>query len=400
MRISTLQLYTQGLLAIQDQQAKLQRTELQLASGLRFNNPSEDPAAAVKVLSLSARIDRIDQYTRNATLAESSLAFEEGVVANAQTTLQRIRELVIQGNNDTNAGSARSSIAQEINQRLDELLALANTRDAQGEYIFAGFRVESPPFVESGGTVQYQGDQGQRMLQIGDGKQVAIRDNGQEVFVNIPGGDGVIQIDVAATNSGTAVVGSFGLTGSFTPDTYTVTFSQPTPADPVTYAVTDGGGSTIATGNYQEGASISFAGVQFVVTGTPADGDEIAVSPAGNQDIFATIRSIADALAQPTPDAASTARFHNEMNRGLANLDQAMERISSVRAGIGARLNNIETLSEVNADFKLQLQSTLSDTQDLDFTEAIARFNRQLTSLEAAQQAYVRTTGLTLFQYI
>ena len=179
MRISTLQLYTQGLLAIQDQQAKLQRTELQLASGLRFNNPSEDPAAAVKVLSLSARIDRIDQYTRNATLAESSLAFEEGVVANAQTTLQRIRELVIQGNNDTNAGSARSSIAQEINQRLDELLALANTRDAQGEYIFAGFRVESPPFVESGGTVQYQGDQGQRMLQIGDGKQVAIRDNGQ-----------------------------------------------------------------------------------------------------------------------------------------------------------------------------------------------------------------------------
>jgi flagellar hook-associated protein 3 FlgL len=88
------------------------------------------------------------------------------------------------------------------------------------------------------------------------------------------------------------------------------------------------------------------------------------------------------------------------MNRGLANLDQGMEKINSIRAGIGARLNNIETLNEANADFKLQLESTLSDTQDLDFTEAITRFNLQLTSLQAAQQAYIRTTGLTLFQYL
>ena len=100
------------------------------------------------------------------------------------------------------------------------------------------------------------------------------------------------------------------------------------------------------------------------------------------------------------PDSASAARFHNAMNSGLAALDQGMEKISSVRAGIGARLNNLETFNEVNEDFKLQLQTTLSDTQDLDFAEAISRFNLQLTSLQAAQEAYIRTTGLTLFQYL
>ena len=400
MKVSTLQLYQQGLQALQDQQAKLAQTELQLATGLRFNKPSEDPAAAVKVLGLNARIDMIDQYSRNATLAEASLAFEENAVANVQNTLQRVRELVIQGNNDTNTSSDRALIAKEIYQRLDELLALANTRDAQGEYIFGGFKVESPPFVDIGGTVVYLGDQGQRMLQIGDGKQIAIRDHGQEVFQKIPGGDGFIEVLAESSNSGTAVIGSFGLTGAFNADVYTVTFSQPTPTDPITYTVTDSASTVISTGNYEDGASISFAGVQFAVTGTPADGDEIVVSPSQNRDLFSTVKAIAEALTQPTPNTTSTAQFHNAMNRGLANLDQGMEKINSIRAGIGARLNNIETLNEANADFKLQLESTLSDTQDLDFTEAISRFNLQLTSLQAAQQAYIRTTGLTLFQYL
>ncbi|MCB1671535.1 MAG: flagellar hook-associated protein FlgL [Gammaproteobacteria bacterium] len=400
MRISTLQLYQRGMTFLQDQQARLQQTEQQLASGLRFSKPSEDPAAAVKVLDLKARLGGIDQYQRNSTLAETSLAFEESVMGNVLNTLQRVRELVIQGSNDTNAGAARQNIAQEIYQRLDELIALANTRDAQGEFIFGGFRVESPPFVATGGSVQYQGDQGQRLLQVGDGKQIAIRDHGQEVFQLIPGGDGVIQVGAGAANNGTAVIGSFGLTGSFNADSYTVAFSQLLPGDPVTYNVTDSASNLVASGTYEEGESIAFAGIQFAVSGMPADGDEIVVTPAQNQDIFSTVKAIADALAQPTPDAASAAGFHNILNSNLANLDQGMEKINSIRAGIGARLNNLETLNEVNEDFRLQLQTTLSDTQDLDFTEAISRFNLQLTSLQAAQQAYIRTTGLTLFQYL
>ena len=88
------------------------------------------------------------------------------------------------------------------------------------------------------------------------------------------------------------------------------------------------------------------------------------------------------------------------MGQGLANLDQAISGLSSVRAGIGARLNNLETIENINQDFKLQLQTVLSETQDLDFAEAISRFNLQLTSLQAAQQAFVKTSGLSLFNYL
>jgi flagellar hook-associated protein 3 FlgL len=88
------------------------------------------------------------------------------------------------------------------------------------------------------------------------------------------------------------------------------------------------------------------------------------------------------------------------MGEGLSNLDQAMTNINNTRGNIGARLNNVDTLKEINQDFKLQLETVLSDTQDLDYAEAISRFNLQLTSLQAAQQAFVKTSGLSLFQYI
>ncbi len=400
MRVSTLQIYRQGVETMQSQQTKLQRTELQIASGLRIMKPSDDPSAAVKVLDLSANIEVINQFSRNVSVAESSLAFEESVIASVNNNLQRIRELTIQGNNSSNSDSDKLSIAQEIYQRLDELLALGNTRDASGEYIFGGYKVDSPPFANIAGTVSYQGDQGQRMVQIGEGSQVAVGDSGEAVFQQIPSGDGNIQVQAAAANTGSAVIGAYGLSGVFVPDSYTVTFAQTAPSDPITYTVTDAASSTVSSGTYADGSSISFAGAQFVLTGVPASGDVISLGSSQNRDLFAIVKGIADGLARPAANSAGAARFHNDMAQGLAGLDQGLDSITTIRSGIGARFNNIETLDEINQDFKLQLETVLSDTQDLDYAEAIARFNLQLTSLQAAQQAFVKTSGLSLFQYI
>lgn len=199
MRISTQQIYSQGVEAMQSQQQKLQKTELQIASGLRIMTPSDDPSGAVKVLNLTSNIEAINQFSRNVSVAESALAFEENVIGSVNTNLQRVRELVVQGNNSTNSDADKSSIAAEIYQRLDELVSLANSRDAGGEYIFAGYKVGSPPFVENNGVVSYAGDQGQRMVQVGEGSQVAVRDSGQAVFQEIPSGDGNIQVVATST---------------------------------------------------------------------------------------------------------------------------------------------------------------------------------------------------------
>jgi flagellar hook-associated protein 3 FlgL len=88
------------------------------------------------------------------------------------------------------------------------------------------------------------------------------------------------------------------------------------------------------------------------------------------------------------------------MAQGLANLDQALESVSNQRASVGNRLGHVDSIDSLNQDFKLQLETVLSATQDLDYAEAISSFNLQLTSLQAAQQAYMKTSELSLFRYL
>lgn len=400
MRISTLQMYKQSVQSMQKQQSELHRTEAQLASGKRINKPSDDPTGAAKVLDLSSTIDVIDQFSRNVAGAESSLAFEENVIAGVNNSLQRVRELAIQGNNASNSDLDRQAIAQEIYQRLDELVSFANTQDARGEYIFGGFSVDSPPFADVSGSIVYQGDQGQRFVQIGEATQTAIGDSGDSVFSRISSGDGTIEVVASSSNSGDVIVGAYGHNSNYQADDYTIAFNQPSQTDPIDYVITNGAGATISTGTYNEGESITFTGVNLQMSGNPADGDVVQVRQSSNRSIFDTVKSIADALDRPAQDATSTTRLHNEMAQGLVNLDQGLEHLGSIRAGIGSRLNNIESVHNINQDLKLQLETVVSKTQDLDYAEAISRFNLQLTSLQAAQQAFIKTSGLTLFQYL
>ncbi len=400
MRISTLQMYKQSVQSMQLQQSELHRTEAQLASGKRINKPSDDPTGAAKVLDLTSTIGVIDQFSRNVAGAESSLAFEENVIASVNNSLQRVRELAIQGNNATNSDIDRQAIAQEINQKLDELIGLANSRDGKGEYIFGGFTVDNPPFADVAGSVVYQGDQNQRFVQIGEGTQTAVGDSGDRVFSRVASGDGTIEVVAGSANTGSAIVGEFGHSNSYQRDNYTIAFSQALSTDPITYVITDGVGASVSTGTYADGESIAFTGVHLRMNGTPDDGDTVNINPSRNASVFEAVRGIANALSRPAPDSTASAKLHNEVAQGLANLDQGLDHLGSVRASIGSRLNNIDAVQNINQDLKLQLQTVVSQTQDLDYAEAISRFNLQLTSLQAAQQAFVKTSGLTLFQYL
>ena len=402
MRVSTAQVYQQSLQNIQQQQVQLQKSEQQVVSGLRILTPADDPSGAALAVNINDNITALDQFERNATIAENQLALEETVIANATNILQKVRELTLQANNPTASNTDRQAIGLEIEQRLDELESLANTRDAAGEYIFAGYSVDSPPFSSSGGSYSYNGDQGQRFIQVGEGTQVAVRDSGRAVFQEILTGNGRFEVTAAPSNQGTAVIGQSGIAGNFVEDTYTVTFTQSIPSDPVSYEVVDSAIplNVVSSGIYNENEDIEFAGAQFSLSGQPANGDVITLESSSYQDVFTSIQNIADTLQQPANNSAEQAAVHNALAEGLDNVDQALTHFSEVRSGIGARLNTIETQENINADFKLQLQTTLSQTVDVDITEAITNFNLQLVSLQAAQQVFAQTQQLSLFQFI
>lgn len=191
MRISTSQMYQQGVTNMLNKQAELAKTQQQVSTGDRILSPSDDPSAATRILQLNQAIETNVQYQRNADYAEARLGVEESVLTNVNDQLQRVRELSIQALNDTLTVEDRGSIASEARQLLDGLMQLANTKDSNGEYIFAGYQTDTEPFSGDGmGNFTYAGDQGQRLLQIGSSRQVAMSDSGSEVFMRVDDGAG------------------------------------------------------------------------------------------------------------------------------------------------------------------------------------------------------------------
>lgn len=400
MRISSVQIFQQGISAILMQQQKLAETEQQLATGRRILTPSDDPVAAVQIMDITEDLELVDQYQRNANLAEGQLARAESVLDDTGNLLQRVRELVLQANNATQTPETRSAIATEIEARIDELVSLANTRDSSGEYIFAGFQSQTQPFSQQAGTVAYNGDDGQRFVQIGASVQVAVRDSGAQVFMSVPSGNGTFAVAPGAGNSGTAVISASEQAGVFTSDDYSISFSQASPTDPITYQVTNSAAAVVGSGVYAAGEPIDFAGARVVLSGAPADGDSFSVTPSVGQSVFSTLERIVTALQGSGSTPAEVAAVNNAMTVALGDLDQSLGAVLEVRSEVGVRLQQVQNQLNINESFNLQLQETLSGIQDLDYAEAVSRFNLQLTALQAAQQSYVKMQGLSLFNYL
>ena len=77
-----------------------------------------------------------------------------------------------------------------------------------------------------------------------------------------------------------------------------------------------------------------------------------------------------------------------------------LRRLGLVRAEIGGRLNTLDTQESLNTGLEVELRVARSQVEDLDYTEAAGLYNRQLLGLQAAQQAFVKVQGLSLFNFI
>jgi flagellar hook-associated protein 3 FlgL len=410
MRVSTTQLFRNGISTMQQNQQALSHTQLQLSTGKRILKPSDDPSGSVQSLQFRSAIQKTDQYQRNGHMAEQRLQLSETVLKGVGEGLHRVRELALQGNNATQTDDTRKFIAGEIRQILDELMQLANTRDANGEFIYAGVTSLTQPFsMGAGGEVIYNGDDGQRQVQISPVRQVAIGNSGQQVFMDILNGNGVFAVRDDPNNAGTGVVdgGSVLDASAWVADDYTLEFHLNSGGELV-YTIHDGNNDPLVPSSgdpddapvFVEGEAIKFNGVELRISGTPAEGDIFTVSPSENQDLFSTYRQLAEALEAPVGDSADRARLNNAVNRALQDLDNGLENVLDIRAGVGARLKTVESQRAINEDVLLQLKTTLSEVEDLDYAEAISRFNMQQVTLQAAQQTYVQVQRLSLFNFL
>lgn len=519
MRISTSQMNLRGAEAIIERQNSASKTQLQLSTGKRVLTPADDPAAAAAIVTLNQSLATMNQYQRNSDFALARLQQEETALVSVEGVLGQVREYTLQGINGTQTAETRKSIADTLELLLNDLVGLANTKDANGSYLFAGFQDKSQPFSENpDGTFSYLGDDGRRMVQISDTRQVASHDSGYDVFMDVVSGNRTFEIASDANNLGSGVIDPGWVTNAamYDKDTYRIVFPATTsaastmtfndaigtddslnytlkingttvynvneagtaisslddlaaqinlsvdttgvraivdqgalylaaeagtqsisvteeisggtandgdkltgyfgsalnfdsmPSNTITYddstaeryLVLDSDNNLEASGAYNTGARIDFAGIYTNIKGKPSVHDSFEITPSVKQDIFTTVRHLADTIRNGAGTDADWAQFHNKINRELTSLDRGMEQIDQTRASVGARLKTIDVQTDLNIDFSISVQERRSELEDLDFVEAITRFNMERTALEAAQQSYVKMQGLNLFSML
>lgn len=193
MRISSIQSFNNGVSGIQRNYASVSQTQEQISSGKRILTPADDPVASVRLLQLDQQQATFGQYKANLTAATNSLTQEETTLSSTINVLQRIRELTVQAGGGALSNEDRKAIAKELGERENELLGQMNSRNARGEYLFSGFLGKTEPFVRNpDNTYSYNGDEGQRSLQVASSTTVAINDNGRRLFEDVSNANRVV----------------------------------------------------------------------------------------------------------------------------------------------------------------------------------------------------------------
>lgn len=186
MKISTSQMFDNSVTQMNRQQAKVAEMQAKLASGKQLINASDDSEKSNVIQRLKSAMSRNDMYEKTLDRADNRLAAEESALISAENILQRIRQLAVSGNTDTLSISEKEIIAGEINSLSEELLSLANTKDANGNYVFAGSSVDSEAFAfDDNGVIVYQGDKTQTSVDVSDQRSLVLNRPGDEVFISV-----------------------------------------------------------------------------------------------------------------------------------------------------------------------------------------------------------------------
>lgn len=402
IRLSTSWMYQQSLATMLNQQGALAATQNQVTSGQRINLASDDPAGASEVVSLNHAMANNAQYSTNIDNTTARLSTESNTLTSFSALLNQARDMAEQGINGTMSDSDRQDMAAQLSQIRAQMVQLANGADGNGNALFAGTATTNTPFVlDSNGTVSYAGNSDNQMSLVGSGMRLANSDAGDGLFMNIPAGNGAFVASAAATNTGTLLVGTTSVTDG-------TAWNAAIAGGPANYQVSfDAAGNwtatnlttstTIATGSYQNGGSISFNGLTIALTGAPAAGDTVSVKSGQTQNVFATMSSLIGALSDNT--LSDTARS-NVLNRQLESMDRAQDSVLNTQTDVGGRLNRLSQMKSSYSDLTLTFQTTLSGVQDTDMASAISQLMLQSTALQASQQSFAKVQGLSLFDYL
>ncbi len=410
-RVTPNTFVSQALSSLRQHNANLARLQAQISSGLRIQKPSDDPAATRSLLAERATDARLDSQLSTIATARSKLNLGVSQLLEANRLFIRAKEIALEANQPLEPGVAES-FAEEVDQLLDQLLAVANTKDSSG-YIFSGRASDTQAFADKGQggatNIAYAGDAGSAQVAIGSFLSFETLLAGSEIFqprdrqtTLVAGQTG------AAAGSGTDSATGFGtLTVRHLTTTYAAgsgvaagvssasgdTVIGPAGSHVLTIDDTSGTG-TLGTVSLNGGPTVAFtnADTDLKVTGPNGevvfiDTTSITAGFSGDVDITATGSLSVDGGASETAIDFSTNQIVTHNGTGaVTNIDS-----SAIRRAGSDRLEYTGTADAFQA--LVQLRDDLRNTRELSSDEWHDSIGRRLEDIDRVRDHLLLVVG-------
>lgn len=294
LRITQGMMFTRALGDVQRGLFRYSQLQQEIATGRRINRPSDDPAGALRILPIRNDLRNLDQLSSNVSLARETLNTGAGSLEDASATMQRVRELTTQASNGTLSTSDRQSIGAEMEQLLQQMVGIGNSRRGD-RYLFGGTENGSAPFelITVGGRTRavYHGNRESLDVEVAPGVSTALNVPGDRIFLHRERGpttfaspSGSTATGAMPTGRGDTAVGFGALSISFAglhtdvPSTVTAGADTTNALGPLAYTFTTGpdtlsiGGGPALNIPVTDGAFTTADGrtISLTVSGVPA----------------------------------------------------------------------------------------------------------------------------------
>ncbi|WP_421192551.1 flagellar hook-associated protein FlgL [Aeromonas jandaei] len=401
MRITTNMIYDRNIYSLNSANERLNNAYQQLQTGNKFQTAGEDPAGMSQKMALTKEIDLFKQYGVNGSLLENSLGHEETVLTSLNNAMLSAQTLIQKSNNGSISMEDRKSIASELEGLQQQMFDLMNSKNSQGEYIFGGNQSKTQPYVrDTNGKFIYQGDTGQREIQVSPTVKIAANDSGQDLF-EIVATRRTASAGTANIKVGIADQGNFenffqaNYNSALASNDYTV---STTIGPPDTYQIKDSGGATLQTGNYTPGTKIPFNGLELTLD-LPAGGtaQQFSLNPPKNDNILNGMSDFINTLRDPSVSADT---FQSKVADVTVHMKNARQNIDHGLGELGGRMNSLEQVMSSNEGLSNLNTEARAKVSEVDLYEVISTLSKEDAALSASQLSFSKISRLTLFDYI
>jgi flagellar hook-associated protein 3 FlgL len=182
MKISTSQYFTTMNNLMTEQHSKIAKLQSQLSVGKKNVTPSTDVKATTASLKLSEVISKQKDDIANLKNVNAGYKQEESIMMSMSDMMIRMEDISVAARSDTYASSDLDIFAIEVEGYMDDIRGLANSRDSNGHFMFAGTKVTTLPFTKNAaGAVLYNGNQTEPKLELDAGYKLPLSISGHKL---------------------------------------------------------------------------------------------------------------------------------------------------------------------------------------------------------------------------